>query len=123
MKKLEKIERQEQKTRDKIATLQGILKQIDGARTEQEDLQIVKNIRALKLSRDELYSFLRSGAIPASLVEALGGTDTVTEPETIYSQRGKNRKDKKNGNTETPDFIDTNGETPNNESEGLTHEE
>ena len=55
--------------------------------------------------------------------KALGGADTDAEPETIYSQRDKNRKDKKNGNTEMPDFTDTNGETPNNESEGLTQEE
>ena len=131
MKKLEKIERQEQKTREKIAALQGLLKQIDGARTEQENLQIIKNIRALNLSRDVFYDFLRNNTLPASLVEALGGADTA-EPETIYTQRGKSRKDKRaaenggNAETETPDFngtTNTDGETPNNESEGINHEE
>ena len=58
MKKLEQIDRQEQKTREKIASLQAILKQIDEARTEQENLQIIQQVRALKLSRDELYAFL-----------------------------------------------------------------
>ncbi len=58
MNKLEKFDQQEQKTRDKIAALQAILKQIDGQRTEQENLQIVQQVRALKLSRDELYAFL-----------------------------------------------------------------
>ena len=124
MKKLEKIERQEQKAREKIAALQGLLKQIDGARTEQENLQIIKNIRALNLSRDVFYDFLRNNTLPASLVEALSGADTA-EPETIYTQRGKNRKDKRaaenSGNSDTTN--DTNGETPNNESEGINHEE
>ena len=55
MKKLEQIERQEQKTREKIAALQDILKDIGKQRTEQEDLQIIQKFRALKLSRDELY--------------------------------------------------------------------
>jgi len=92
MNRLEKIERDAQKARERIAAAQGILKQIEGQRTEQENLQIVQQIRSLKLSRDELYSFLTGGEMPATLAAMLGGdtaTATATEPETIHSRRGK----------------------------------
>ena len=55
MNKLEKIEHEVQKAREKITAAQSLLKQIENQRTEQENLQIVQQIRALKLSRDELY--------------------------------------------------------------------
>ena len=44
MTKLEKIEQQEQKTREKIAEMQAMLKQIDEQRTEQENLQIIQQV-------------------------------------------------------------------------------
>ena len=122
MKKLEKIDRQEQQTREKIAALQGILKQIDGARTEQENLQIIQQVRALKLSRDELCGFLGGGVLPPSLMGAIGGN--ATEPETIYSQPERKRRNKYDNTAEpeneTPE-ADT--ETTNYESEGMNHEE
>ena len=86
MTKLEKIERQEQKAREKIAAMQTILKQIGGQRTEQENLQIIQQVRALKLSRDELYGFISGGKLPASLAAAIDD-DTSAKPETIYSRR------------------------------------
>ena len=108
MKKIERLEREAQKAREKIAAMQALLKELDGKRTEQEDLQIIKRIRALNLSRDELYAFMSNGAIPASLagaienaVDGTGTTDTGTEPETIYSRRDKNKK--RNNNTSEPD--------------------
>jgi hypothetical protein len=132
MKKLEKIERQEQKTREKIAALQAILKQIGGARTEQENLQIIQQVRALKLSREELYAFLGGGELPASLAGALGGTSTAV-PETIHSRRERKRKGKQNtepddsesnSETETQDFNNSFAEnTTNFESEEINHEE
>jgi hypothetical protein len=99
MNRLEKIEQEAQKAREKIAAMQALLKEIDGKRTEQENLQIVQQIRALKLSREELYSFLGGGKLPA----LFAGATTAPEPETIYTRRGKR------GNT--PDT-----ETPDNES-------
>jgi len=124
MKKLERIALQEQKTREKIAAMQAILKQIDGQRTEQENLQIVQQIRALKLSRDDLYTFLSGGELPPALVGAIAG-DTAAEPEQIYS-----RRDKKRGkHTAAPDTTDESqtetpeGDTTQLESEGMNHEE
>ena len=122
MKKLAIIDRQEQKTREKIAGLQAILKQLDGARTEQENLQIVQKFRALKLSRDELYAFLGGGELPGALAGALGGTDTTdtntAEPETIYSQRSKKRK--KGRETTEPDTED-NGQSEHDSTTGAEH--
>jgi hypothetical protein len=135
MKKLEKIDRQEQKTRDKIVALQAILKQIDGARTEQENLQIIQQVRALKLSRNELYAFLGGGELPAALAGAIGGGDPAAEPdgnrlpETIYTRREKKRRREQDTATEpgadAPDNENTHGDNdaPNNESEGIKHEE
>jgi len=122
MNKLEKIDRQEQKTREKIAAMQAILKQIDGQRTEQENLQIVQQVRALRLSRDELYAFISGGALPASLAGAIAGGD-APEPEAIYSRRGRKRHEPDTApDVEMPEGGDTET-TTNFESEGMNNEE
>jgi hypothetical protein len=97
MTKLEKIEIEAQKAREKIAAIQAQLKQIDGQRTEQENLQIIQQVRALKLSREELYTFINGGELPASLA---GAVDTAPEPETIYSRQNKTNYDTKNYESE-----------------------
>ena len=89
MNKLEKIELEAQKARDRIAETQALLKNIESQRTEQENLQIVQQIRALKLSRGDLYAFLANGALPSKLDETPG--NAAPEQETIYSRRNKPR--------------------------------
>ena len=135
MKKLEKIHQQEQKTRDKIAALQAILKEIDGQRTEQENLQIVQKFRALKLSRDELYAFLGDGELPPALAGVFGGA--AAEPESIYSQSNKKRRNKRDSEPDKALDAGTtedeaangesnpygSGETTHFESEGMNNEE
>ena len=108
MTKLEKIEQQEQKTREKIAEMQAMLKQIDGQRTEQENLQIIQQVRALKLSREELYAFIHGKSMPGVFT---GTVDTAAETETIYS-----RRDTKHNN-----IFDDNEN--NDESEDVSNEE
>jgi len=124
MNKLEKIEREAQKAREKIAAFQTVLKQIDGKRTEQENLQIVQQVRALKLSRDELYAFLDTGTLPPALAGAISTTATEPDggrlPEVIHSRRERPRR--------TPDVATepepTKTETiPNFEREGMKNEE
>ena len=61
MNRLEKIEKEAQKAREKIAAVQALLKDIEGKRTEQENLQIVRQVRALKLTREDLYLFINGG--------------------------------------------------------------
>ena len=138
MTKLEKIERDAQKARERIVAMQSLLKQIDGKRTEQENLQIIQQVRALKLSRDELYAFITGGELPLSLAGALSGADTGEAPEreteTIYSRHSKKRNNKRETATEpdagtpdnnTPETDTQYGETENTnlESEGMNHEE
>jgi hypothetical protein len=116
MNKLEKIELEAQKAREKIAVMQAILKQIDGKRTEQENLQIIQQVRALKLSRDELYAFLNGGELPAALAGAVAAP-AAAEPETVYSRRERTRRHEPDA---TPDGdTDT---TQNFESEGMNNE-
>ena len=58
MTKLQKLEREYQKTKEKIAELQETLVQIDKQKIEQENLQIIQTVRSLKLSPDKLHEFL-----------------------------------------------------------------
>jgi len=122
MNKLEKIEREAQKALEKIAEMQTLLKGIESQRTEQENLQIIQQIRALKLTRDELYAFLSDGLLPASLQEASGG---APEPETIYSRWGRKRSAVQGADTseEKQESPEEAAETPVNESEGMNDAE
>jgi predicted DNA-binding transcriptional regulator AlpA len=92
--------------------MQAILKQIGGQRTEQENLQIIQQVRALKLSREDLYAFLNDGELPPLLAGALG--EKATEPEKIYSRRERKRNS-------SPDTLQT--ETPESESANFESEE
>ena len=134
MKKLEQIERQEQKAREKITAMQAILKGISSQRTEQENLQIIQQVRALKLSRDELYAFLGSGELPPLLAGALDGSGA--DPEVIHSQNNRKRKGKQSdtpdageaadheGNPDNPNPYGSgyNADSTDFESEGMSHE-
>ena len=71
MTKLEKIDREMQKAQEKLAAMQAKVKEVDEQRIEQENLQIVQQIRALKLTREQLRAFVESGAMPASLSGAI----------------------------------------------------
>jgi len=65
MPKLEKIEKEMQRTREKIADWQNKLKLLEVQRTEQENLEIVQIVRAIPMSRAELVEFLKNAARPA----------------------------------------------------------
>lgn len=60
--KLDKIEREMQKTREKIAEYQNRLKELEAQKTECENLQIVQLVRSLRLSPQELKTFLQDAA-------------------------------------------------------------
>jgi dTDP-4-amino-4,6-dideoxygalactose transaminase len=57
--KLDKIDKEMQRTREKIAEYQNRLKELDAQKTEIENLQIVQAVRAMRLTKEELAAFLR----------------------------------------------------------------
>jgi hypothetical protein len=56
--KIEKIEIEMQKTREKIAEYQNRLKELDGRKTEAENLQIIQLVRSLRIPHNELKAYL-----------------------------------------------------------------
>ena len=67
--KLERIEREIEKTRGKITEYQNKLKELEAQRTEQENFEIVGIVRSMCMTRDELMYFLRSGGNDAPPAE------------------------------------------------------
>ena len=64
MNKIERIDREIQKTREKITEYQNKLKGLEAQKTEAENLQIVQLVRAMKLTPQELNTMLSGGDIP-----------------------------------------------------------
>ena len=65
MNKLERIEKDMEKTKDKIAALQKQLRELEAAKTEQENLQIIQLVRGLNMTPQEFAAFVRGGALQA----------------------------------------------------------
>ena len=63
-KKILKIEKEIQKTREKITEQQGKLKELEMQKTEAENLEIVQMVRSLHMTPAELSVFLAKGVIP-----------------------------------------------------------
>ena len=64
MSKIERIEKEIQKTREKITEYQNRLRGLEAQKTEAENLQIVQLVRAMRLTPQELTAMLSGGAIP-----------------------------------------------------------
>ena len=62
--KIDRIEKEMQKTREKITEYQNRLKGLEAQKTEAENLQIVSLVRSLKVTPEELTAMLSSNAIP-----------------------------------------------------------
>ena len=62
--KILKIEKEIQKTREKITEQQGKLKELEMQKTEAENLEIVQMVRSLHMTPAELSEFLAKGVIP-----------------------------------------------------------
>lgn len=63
--KLDRIERDIEKTKSKIAELQKQLRELEAAKTEQENMQIVQLVRGLNMTPQEFAAFVRGGALQA----------------------------------------------------------
>ena len=64
MSKIERIEKEIQKTREKITEYQNTLRGLEAQKTEAENLQIVQLVRAMRLTPAELTAMLSGGGIP-----------------------------------------------------------
>lgn len=62
--KIDRIDREIQKTREKITEYQNKLKGLEAQKTEAENLQIVQLVRSMRLSPAELTTMLSGEAIP-----------------------------------------------------------
>ena len=64
MNKIERIDREIQKTREKITEYQNKLKGLEAQKTEAENLQIVQLVRSMRLTPAALTDLLSGGGIP-----------------------------------------------------------
>ena len=67
--KIERIDQEIAKTREKIAEQQEKLKDLEAQKTEAENLEIVQMVRALRMTPAQLNALLAGGMVP--------GRDTV----------------------------------------------
>ena len=79
MNKLERIEKDIEKTKGKIAELQKQLRELEAAKTEQENLQIVQLVRGLNMTPQEFAAFVRGGALQADPVPLPETTEAPAE--------------------------------------------
>lgn len=64
--KLDRIEKDIQKTKSKIAEYQKQLRELEAQKTEQENLQIIQLVRGMNMKPEQFAAFLRSGALQAA---------------------------------------------------------
>ena len=57
MNKLERIEKDIEKIKGKIAELQKQLRELEAAKTEQENLQIIQLVRSMNMKPDEFAAY------------------------------------------------------------------
>ena len=62
--KINRIDKEIQKTREKIAEYQNKLKELQAQKTEAENLQIVQMVRSMRLTPQELSQLFKSDPIP-----------------------------------------------------------
>ena len=66
--KIQRIDLEIQKTREKIAEQQEKLKALEAQKTEAENLEIVQMVRALRMTPEQLSTMLSGGMVPGQTV-------------------------------------------------------
>lgn len=77
--KIERIDQEIAKTREKIAEQQEKLKDLETQKTEAENLEIVQMVRALRMTPAQLSAMLSGGMVPG---RAAGPADSEQEEMT-----------------------------------------
>ena len=62
--KIDRINKEIAKTREKITEYQNKLKGLEAQKTEAENLEIVQLVRSMKMTPQELNAMLKDGTIP-----------------------------------------------------------
>ena len=78
MSKIERIDKEIQKTREKITEYQNRLRGLEAQKTEAENLQIIALVRSMRLTPAELTALLSGEPIPGI---AAAGTDYMEQEE------------------------------------------
>lgn len=79
--KIERINREIEKTREKITEYQNKLRGLEAQKTEAENLQIVQLVRAMNLTPQELTALLSGGGIPGMTAPTGEAADYDTDRE------------------------------------------
>ena len=79
--KIERIDQEIEKTREKIAEYQEKLKALEAQKTEAENLEIVQMVRALRMTPTQLSAMLSGGTVPGSLAD-----DNNEQEENSYEE-------------------------------------
>ena len=77
--KIERIDQEIAKTREKIAEQQEKLKDLETQKTEAENLEIVQMVRAVRMTPAQLSAMLSGGMVPG---RAAGPADSEQEEMT-----------------------------------------
>ena len=77
--KIERIDREIQKTREKIAEYQEKLKTLEAQKTEAENLEIVQMVRTLRMTPEQLSAMLSGGMVPDVSANHAEQEDTAHE--------------------------------------------
>jgi len=64
MNKIERIDKEIAKTREKITEYQNKLRGLEAQKTEAENLQIVQLVRSMRMTPQELNAMLKGDTIP-----------------------------------------------------------
>lgn len=68
--KIDRIDREIARTREKLTEYQNKLRELEAQKTEAENLQIVQLVRAVRMTPQELNTLLAGGGIPGMGVPA-----------------------------------------------------
>ena len=79
--KIERIDQEITKVREKIAEYQEKLKALEAQKTEAENLEIVQMVRALRMTPAQLSAMLSGGTVPGST-----GDDNNEQEENSYEE-------------------------------------
>ena len=77
--KIERIDQEIAKTREKIAEQQEKLKDLEAQKTEAENLELIQMVRALRMTPAQLSAMLSGGMVPG---RAAGPADSEQEEMT-----------------------------------------